>query len=291
MPFAEAEGAKLYYEEAGAGYPIVFVHEFAGDCASWEPQLRHFARRYRCIAFNARGYPPSEVPAAVTSYGQAIAADDIAAVMRAAGIGRAHVVGLSMGGFAALHFGLRHPAMASALVVASCGYGAPAGDRDQFEEECAALAARFEDAGAEAVAESYAMGPYRIQFRNKDLRGWTEFKSRLGAHSAAGASLTLRQVQALRPSLYDLEAELRKMTPPVLVIAGDEDEPCLEPSLFLKRMIPAAGLWVAPKSGHTVNLEEPGAFNRALGDFFAAVEQGGWRARDPRSLSASIIDS
>ena len=56
------DGVKLHYEEAGAGTPIVFVHEFAGDHRSWEPQMRHFSRRYRCIAYNARGYTPSEVP-------------------------------------------------------------------------------------------------------------------------------------------------------------------------------------------------------------------------------------
>src|SRR5437016_11778281 len=97
------DGVKLYYEDTGSGAPIVFVHEFAGDLRSWEPQVRHFSRRYRCIVYNARGYPPSDVPKAKTAYSQKIAADDIAGIMRGAGIAKAHVVGCSMGGFATLH--------------------------------------------------------------------------------------------------------------------------------------------------------------------------------------------
>src|SRR6185437_11282534 len=94
------EGVRLYYEEVGSGVPVIFVHEFAGDHRSWEPQLRHFARRYRCIAYNARGYPPSEVPEDPERYSQARARDDILAVLDRLGIERAHVVGLSMGAFA-----------------------------------------------------------------------------------------------------------------------------------------------------------------------------------------------
>src|SRR5262249_29216887 len=77
------DGVKLYYEEVGAGIPIVFVHEFAGDVRSWEPQLRYFGRRYRCIAYNARGYPPSDVPGTVDKYSQDRARDDIRAVLDA----------------------------------------------------------------------------------------------------------------------------------------------------------------------------------------------------------------
>ena len=105
MPFVDSDQARLYFEEVGAGYPIIFVHEFAADCREWEPQLRFFSRSYRCIAYNARGYPPSDVPGNPDHYGWEFAADDIAAVMNGLSIERAHVVGLSMGGYAALQFG------------------------------------------------------------------------------------------------------------------------------------------------------------------------------------------
>lgn len=289
MPYAQAPGAKLFYEETGSGFPIVFVHEFAGDHRSWEPQVRAFSRRYRCLTFNARGYPPSDVPEEVSAYGQDIAADDILAVMDAAGVDTAHVVGLSMGGFATLHFGLRHAGRAASLVVAGCGYGAPRDQRQQFHDEAFATAQRFLDEGQEAVGQIYAGGPTRVQFENKDPRGYREFVRQLCEHSALGSANTLRGVQAVRPSLYDLEDELARLTVPTLVMTGDEDEPCLDANLYLKRTIPASGLVVLPRSGHTINLEEPALFNGALENFFASVEQGRWALRDPRSLSSRIL--
>ena len=147
MPFADADGARLYYEETGTGDPIVFVHEFAGDCRSWETQIRHFSRRYRCIAFNARGYPPSDVPDDQAFYSQDIAADDIAAVMRGAGIDTAHVVGMSMGGFAALHFGLRYADMARSIVIGACGYGAKPEESAQYALDSEAIAGRVREPG------------------------------------------------------------------------------------------------------------------------------------------------
>ena len=289
MPYAEAQGARLHYEEAGEGHPIVFVHEFAGDLRSWEPQMRHFSRRYRCIAYNARGYPPSDVPADPAMYSQDIATDDIAAVMRHLDIDKAHVVGLSMGGFATLHFGLRYAGMASALVVAGCGYGAPKAGRESFREEARAVAERFEQEGTEAVAASYTVGAARIQHQNKDPRGWAEFARHMAEHSAVGSGHTLRNVQAERPSLYDLEDWLKDLALPTLVVVGDEDEPALDASLYMKRTIPTSGLWIMPKTGHTINLEEPGYFNDAVQDFFSAVERGRWAPRDPRATAGKSI--
>ena len=118
------DGIKLYYEEVGSGIPIVFVHEFAGDLRSYEMQMRYFGQRYRCIAYNARGYPPSDVPNDGESYSQERARDDIRSVLDALKIDKAHIVGLSMGGFATLHFGFTYPDRARSLVIAGCGYGA-----------------------------------------------------------------------------------------------------------------------------------------------------------------------
>ena len=288
MAYADAGGVRLHYEAVGAGFPIVFVHEFAGDSRSWEPQVRHFSRRYRCVRFDARGYPPSDVPEDPALYSQDVAADDIAHVMRAAGLDRAHVVGLSMGGFAALHFALRHAPMAASIVVAACGYGAKPEESARYAEESEALAGEYDRRGARAVAEEYAAGAYRLPFRIKDPRGWAAFRDRLAEHSADGAARTLRGVQKRRPSLWALEDGLRAMSTPALIVAGDEDDWCLEPSAFLKRTIPTAALWVVPKTGHTVNLEEPALFNQALAEFFAAVEAGGWRAR-PFAPGASAL--
>src|SRR5262245_26747184 len=266
------DGVQLYYEETGAGVPIVFVHEFAGDVRAWEPQVRYFSRRYRCIAYNARGYPPSDVPAAPGQYSQNRARDDIRAVLDALSIDKAHVVGLSMGGFAALHFGFAYPERARSLVVAGAGYGAKPDTRAQFAAETEATSRRFDELGTAAAAASYALGPARVQYQNKDPRGWGEFAAQLAEHSAQGSALTLRGVQARRPSLYDLTDKMAALTVPTLIMTGDEDFPCLEPALLMKRRIASAGLVVMPNSGHAINLEEPEAFNRHLADFLHTVD-------------------
>jgi pimeloyl-ACP methyl ester carboxylesterase len=281
------DGVRLHVEEAGNGPPVLFVHEFAGDHRSWEPQMRALSRRYRCIAYAARGYPPSDVPQDAAAYSQARAAADIVAVLDGLGVERAHVVGLSMGGFAALHLGLRHPERARSLVVAGVGYGAQPEKQQSFREESNVIADAFASEGAAEVAKRYAVGPARVQLQNKDPRGWAEFAARLAEHDSTGSALTMRGVQAARPSLYDLTDELRALEVPTLLIAGDEDEGCLEPNLMLKRTIPTAGLAVLPKTGHTCNLEEPELFTRLLERFFADVENGAWGPRDPRSLATS----
>ena len=283
------DDVKLWYEEAGSGTPIVFVHEFAGDLRAYETQLRFFARRYRCIAYNARGYPPSDVPADGAHYSQDRATDDIRAVLDALKIDRAHVVGISMGGFATLHFGLRYPTRALSLVVAGCGYGAEPGKATQFRAEIDRTVANIEAQGMDRVALSYGTGPTRVQLMNKDPRGFAEFMAQLEEHSTPGAAATMRGVQRMRPSLYDLVDGMRAMTTPTLVMTGDEDDPCLEPSLLMKRTIPSAQLVVLPGTGHALNLEEPDLFNRFLADFFHQVESGQWRDRDPRSTTGSIL--
>ena len=288
MPKAKINGVQLHWEEAGSGTPIVFVHEFAGDARSWEAQMRFFSRRYRCVAYNARGYPPSEVPEQVEAYSQDIAVADLLGVMDHLKLERAHVVGFSMGGFAALIFGLRHPQRCRSLVIAGCGYGS-GDDRAKWERDVEQVASRFERDGMAKAADFYARGPTRVQFIDKDPRGWQEFYDQLRASSSVGHAMTMRGVQKRRPSIPQLEPEMRKLTVPTLVITGDEDEPCLEPGLVMKRAIPSAALVVMPKCGHTVNLEDPEAFNGHLERFFAQVDAGRWTLRNPASLSQSAI--
>ncbi|MEK6653655.1 MAG: alpha/beta hydrolase, partial [Thermodesulfobacteriota bacterium] len=258
MPYAITDdGVKLYYEETGSGRPVIFVHEFAGDQRSWEAQVRHFGQRYRAIAYNARGYPPSDVPEAVSFYSQNRAADDIAAVLDHLGIDRAHVVGLSMGGFATLHFGFRHPARALSLTVAGCGYGAEPSQHEQFRAEAETIAAFIKSQGMAAFADKYVYGPARVQLDNKDPRGFAEFKRLLAGHSATGSANTMLGCQRERPSLYDLVDQMKALTVPTLVLMGDEDWPCLTPGILMKQNIPSAALAVMPNCGHGINVEEP----------------------------------
>jgi len=289
MPMLKTDdGVGLHYEEAGAGMPIVFVHEFAGDARSWEPQLRHFSRRYRCIAYNARGYPPSEVPADVEMYSQARARDDIRAVLDALRLDRAHIVGLSMGAFATLHFGMTYGSRALSLTIAGGGYGAHPAQYPQFQKDSKANAEFIRKEGMARFAATYGHGPTRVQFQNKDPRGFAEYVRQLSEHSPVGSANTMLGYQGRRPSLYDLTEEMKKINVPTLIMAGDEEEPCLEVCLVMKRAIPTAGLAILPKSGHGINLEEPQLFNSLLENFFHQVERGRWTARDPRSAVPSI---
>jgi pimeloyl-ACP methyl ester carboxylesterase len=289
MPHALTDDkVKLYYEETGAGRPVVFVHEYAGDSRSWETQMRHFGQRYRCITFNARGYPPSDVPKTPKSYSQHRAADDIASVLDHLKIAKAHIVGLSMGGFATLHFGFRHARRALSLVVAGCGYGAEPGERAKFQGEAERIAKTIKDEGMKKFARRYAYGPTRVQFENKDPRGFAEFAQQLSEHSDLGAINTQLGVQRQRPSLYDLIGSMKKLKVPTLVLTGDEDWPCLEPGILMKRSIPSAALSVMPNCGHAINIEDPDQFNRIVGDFIQHVDSGRWPLRDPRAVSTSI---
>lgn len=290
MAFATAsDGVRLFYETAGAGSPIVFVHEFGGNHWSWEPQVGYFSRRHRCVVYSARGYPPSDVPERVDQYSQARAADDIVDVMNAAGIERAHVVGLSMGAFACLHAALRHPDRILSAVVAGAGYGSEKDQQEYFRRNSEQVARGFEEQGARAFAPIYGESASRVQFQEKDPRGWQLFVDRMAQHSDLGAANTMRGVQMRRPSLYDLEAELAALRVPLLVVAGDEDDHSIQPSIFLKRTVPRSGLSIFPKTGHTLNLEEPALFNRLVAEFIAQVEAGRWGPRDPRADPTQIM--
>jgi len=290
MAFATtSDGVRLYYESAGKGTPIVFVHEFGGNHWSWKPQVGYFARRHECITFAARGYLPSDVPEDVEKYSQSRAADDIVDVMDAAGIEHAHLVGLSMGAFACLHAALRHPERIRSAVVAGAGYGSEREHQEFFRRNSEQVARAFEERGARAFAPVYGESASRVQFQQKDPRGWQLFVDRMAQHSDRGAANTMRGVQMRRPSLYDLETELSSLQVPLLVVAGDEDDHTIQPGIFLKRTVPRSGLAVFPKSGHTLNLEEPALFNRLVAEFLAQVEAGRWGPRDPRADPKQIM--
>ncbi len=284
-----SDGVRLHAEITADGDPILFVHEFGGDQRSWKPQVRFFSRRYRCITFNARGYPPSAVPPVPSSYSQQRAVEDLREVLDQTGVDRAHIVGLSMGGFAALHFGLQCPDRAVSLAVASVGFGAEKQHEAYCRQISVDIAELLDRNGAEGFAQIYAQSAPRIPFLVKDPRGWDEFRQTLGDRSALGSALTMRGIQAKRPSIYDYEECLKKLNVPVLIIVGDEDDHCLQPGLFLKRTIPASGLLIMPKTGHTCNLEEPDLFNQIVMDFLSAVEADRWLPRDSRSVPLEIL--
>ncbi len=174
-------------------------------------------------------------------------------------------------------------------MIAGCGYGAALDQRAQFAAEAEQSAARFERLGMAEAAAAYALGPTRVQFQNKDRRGWQEFADQLAEHSTEGSARTMRGVQRRRPSLFELTERMAAITAPTLIMTGDEDWPCLEPALLMKRTIRSADLLVMPGTGHALNLEEPGAFNAHLDRFLHTVDLGRWRSRDERAVAGSIL--
>ena len=289
MPHALSNGTKLYYEETGsAGAPaILFCHEFGGDYRSWDDQMRHFGRNWRCITFSNRGYPRSDAPDDGSAYGQDIANRDAVAVLDHLKIAKAHVVGLSMGGYTTLMLSAKFPDRVLSCVAAGAGSGALKSSRQQFIDDAHA-AATLMDANGAVDAVAMGLSPTRVQLQNKDPRGWQQFVSNLSEHPAHAAANTLRQVQAKRASLYDLEVELARVTAPTLLLVGDEDEPCLDVNLWMKRLMPAASLGLLPASGHAINLEEPALFNQLIERFLCDVDRGTWTPRDKRAVPGQL---
>jgi pimeloyl-ACP methyl ester carboxylesterase len=284
MPYISAhDGTRLYYEEAGNGTPVVFVHEYAGDYRTWEPQMRHFARVHRCVTFSQRGYPPSDVPEDGARYSQDIFRDDVIALMGALTIEKAHVVGHSMGAYTALHVGIHYPERCISVVAAGCGWGSTpdAKQRQAMKALAAETGKMFAEEPIAAAAANYADAPMRQAQKYKDPRGHAEFARMLAEHSAQGHAHTMFNLQLKRPTLWEMEDVLRRFSVPLLVVVGDEDEPCIDGSVFLKRIVPTAGLLVIPRSGHNIPAEEPAQFNAALAELFASSEAGRWLAHKP----------
>jgi pimeloyl-ACP methyl ester carboxylesterase len=277
MPTFSSNGVNIYYEITGEGFPLVWSHEFGGRHESWDPQVKFFSRRYQVITYAARGYPPSDVPADPEAYSQDQMVEDLYLLLRHLGIEKAHLGGLSMGGSVVLNFGFAHPETAASLIVAAAGSGTT--DREAFDAMVRGVSDRLLSEGMEAVANDYSMSATRVQLLRKDPKGWEEFRSALASHSALGSALTFQGFQLKRPTIYDLEDKLRRLRVPTLVLIGDEDEPCVEAAIFMKRKIPRAGLAVFPQSGHAINLEEPDLFNRTVLDFLTAVEADRWAER------------
>ena len=276
MPYATLDGAAIAYTEAGDGAPLVFCHEFAGSMESWEGQVSYFARRYRTIAYNAKGYPPSAVPDDWRVYGYDRQVQVLLELLDHLGIAKAHICGLSMGAYTAVQFGLAHADRC--LSITAAGVGTGSADPEFFLKESEERAALLDAQGMDGM-EAYLSGSTRIRFREKDPVGWEKFRAGLAGHSAQGSAYTFRGVQMKRPTIYQLEEQLRQIEAPVLILVGDEDEPCLEPGLFMKRAMPRCGLAMFPQSGHTINLEEPALFNQTILDFLTSVEADRWPKR------------
>ena len=274
MPIASVNGVELYYEETGQGVPLIWSHEFGGDCRSWEPQVRYFARRYRVITYNHRGYPPSSVPTQADGYSQDLLVEDLFQLLNSLRLRQVHLGGCSMGANVARDFAIAHPDMIRSLILVGAGAGSV--NREQFLTSQAATADGLERDGIVSLLRSFETLATRASFKRKDPRGFAEFLRYAGEHDAQACALLVRNVMARRKTVPEVEAGLKALRVPTLIVVGDEDAPCVAPSLRMRQWIQHAGLLVVPACGHTVNIEEPGLFNLHVAEFLAAVEAGRW---------------
>jgi len=274
MPIAHVNAVDLYYEATGQGTPLVWSHEFGGDHRSWEPQVRFFSRRYRVITYNHRGYAPSSVPKAARDFSQDLLVEDLHQLLNHLGLGPVHLGGCSMGANVARDHALAHPETLRSLVMVGAGAGSV--DRQQFLDGQQATAAALDREGTAARVRNLETAPTRAAFRRKDPRGFAEFLRQASEHDPHACAHLAREVMSKRKTVPELEADLKALRVPTLVMVGDQDTPCVEPSLLMRRLIPHAGLCVFPACGHTPNIEEPGLFNLHVAEFLAAVDAGRW---------------
>ena len=141
----------------------------------------------------------------------------------------------------------------------------------------------------DTFGRTYVNGPTRLQFKNKDPRGFAEWEENFVEHSGKGQALTMRGIQRTRPSIFELEEGMKKIGVPMLIMCGDEDDPVIESAVFMKRTIPTAGLTLFPNSGHNINQEEPEMFTDIVHNFIAQADAGTWPRRDPRTQGPSAL--
>jgi pimeloyl-ACP methyl ester carboxylesterase len=269
---ANLNGVELYYEIHGHGAWLVLAHEFSGGYKSWQPQVDALSTHVRLLIYNNRGYPPSSVPEDPEAYSQEHSIEDLRLLMEHVSVQQPVLGGFSMGGSIALNFALMHPERIRALVLAGTGTGSI--DKAQNARDFAPIADRFLAEGPAKVGEDYLRGPTRIQLLRKNPGAWQKLYKEFSGLSPIGMAYTLRGVQLKRPTMYELEARLRTLRVPTLVLVGEEDTPALEPSRFLARTIPNAALKILPGTGHTLQLEEPEAFNAAVLEFVRGLRPG-----------------
>ena len=274
MPTAKLGDVELFYEITGEGIPLVWSHEFGGDHRSWEPQVRYFSRRYQVVTYNHRGYPPSSVPKGAAGYSQDHLVQDLHRLLEHLGLGPVHLGGCSMGANVARDFALAHPEMLHSLIMVGAGAGAV--NREQFLAGQAAIADGLEREGQAHRVRGFETLATRTSFKAKDPRGFAEFARQAGEHDAQACAHLAREVMSKRTTVPEVAAGLRALRVPTLIMVGDLDAPCVEPSLMMRGLIPHAGLVVFPACGHTPNIEEPGLFNLHVTEFLASVERGRW---------------
>ena len=275
MPTIQTEdGISLYFEESGAGDPILFVHEFGGDYRSWAHQVPVFFRTHRCLTYSARGFLPSSVPDDRNCYGQAWATSDALAVINHLNIERVHLVGTSMGSFTSLDFALKHPERTLSVTLVGNSSG-PRNDaeRNEYRRVWIGEEVRLREAQGTVGAVKVLENDPAYQSLQKNKPGaWATYAENLREQSVLGAIHILSTLHWNRRSLFDVETQLRTFDKPVLLVTGDDDYYLVgETNQFLNEVLPDCSWHNFQGTGHLVNIEKSTEFNELLGEFLRSV--------------------
>lgn len=269
-----SNGVKIDYLEAGRGFPLVFCHEHSGDRRGLELQVRHYSRFKRCVAYNYRGYPASDVPSGIEDYSPEAVIDDLLALLDHLKIDQCDLYGFATGGGIALNFAILYPSRVRSLVLV--GMGAGSTDRGAWIAACERGAIQLETRGIKALAQSLANAPQRQSLQRKDPIGWGRFLEELDDLSAQGLALMLRGNLMRRRPINELADSISQLPMPVLVVSGDRDLPSFDPCVLISRTAPFGALSIIPCSGHMLPLEEPDLLNQITDRFFLSVAEGTW---------------
>ncbi len=247
MPYLEREAARLFYEDDGAGVPVLLTHGFGASTGMWAGQVAAFADRYRLIRWDMRGHGKTECPEDLTHYSQAHTAEDMRALLDHLGIEKAVIAGHSLGGFMSLAFNVAYPERVQALVLQGCGPGYRRDEaREKWNERAENRARTLEEGGLAALGGGAEVG-----------------------ESVQGSAKSL--AQAARGILSQVDSRVIDSLPgisvPTLVVIGDGDTNYLDGSSYMASRIPGAINVVVPGAGHGVNVEKPDTVNGALESF------------------------
>jgi pimeloyl-ACP methyl ester carboxylesterase len=264
MPYVENEGTKIYWEERGSGEPLLLIMGLGSASDMWYRLLPEFSSSYRTILFDNRGVGRSDPHSG--PYSIAAMAEDAAAVMMAAGVESAHVIGFSMGGFIAQEFALRYAERVRRLVLAStaCGgsevvWAAP--------EVLTALAAKDVKTREEGF---WTTAPYN--YAQSTPRALIEEDLAVTLRSLLKRESYQAQLQAIT-SWTGTHSRLRGLNIPTLVIHGDSDQLIpTENGRILARVIPKAEFVLIPGAGHRFMTDKLEGASRAIMSFLDKAE-------------------
>lgn len=262
MPYYDNEGCQLHYEEYGKGAPVLLVHGLGSSTRDWEYQIPELAAHYRLIAIDIRGHGRSDKPR--ERYSIAGFAEDLRALIEHLGLGRVHLVGISMGGMIGFQLGVDHPELLKSLCIVNSGPEVKAKSPREYLEIAKrwSLSRLFSlETIAKGLGRLLFPKPEQAELRRKIEERWPQNDKRA----------YLASLDAIIG--WGVRERLARIICPTLVISADHDyTPIAQKEAYVKEM-PNARLLVIEDSRHATPLDQPQRFNRSLLAFLEEVEQ------------------